>query len=99
MISVIIPAYNAAPHLKGALKSLQNQTFQDFEVIVVDDGSTDNSKEIIKRFANVKYCYQTNQGESAARNKGMSLAKGEYFAFLDADYVHFCDEQRDVFCL
>ena len=85
MISVIIPAYNAAPHLKGALKSLQNQTFQDFEVIVVDDGSTDNSKEIIKRFANVKYCYQTNQGESAARNKGMSLAKGEYFAFLDAD--------------
>ncbi|MBN2644200.1 MAG: glycosyltransferase [Desulfuromonadaceae bacterium] len=84
-VSVIIPAYNAAAYLAKALQSLARQTYQNFEIIVVDDGSTDNSTVIVQRFPNVRYHYQENQGEAAARNKGMELARGQFLAFLDAD--------------
>jgi glycosyltransferase involved in cell wall biosynthesis len=84
-ISVIIPAYNAGKYIGDALDSLRQQTFSDFETIVIDDGSDDHTRRIVKQFSRVRYYYQANLGEASARNNGMSLAKGDYFAFLDAD--------------
>ena len=89
-VSVIIPTYNRA-HLVGrAIQSVLNQTYQDFEVIVVDDGSTDNTEEIIKEFQKkderIKYIkHEKNKGGSAARNTGIKAARGAYIAFLDSD--------------
>ncbi|MBW4683618.1 MAG: glycosyltransferase [Komarekiella atlantica HA4396-MV6] len=86
-VSVIIPAYNAMTYLPETLKSVLKQTFTDFEVLIIDDGSTDN----IGQWANdlvdsrVKLIVQKNQGASVARNTGIAQAKGEYIAFLDAD--------------
>jgi glycosyltransferase involved in cell wall biosynthesis len=93
MISVIIPAYNRASYLKEAIQSVLDQDYFNvldlaslFELLVIDDGSTDNTKEIIKAFGDrVRYHYQVNKGISAARNIGLSLAKGDYIAFLDSD--------------
>jgi len=88
-VSVIIPTYNRAKLLPRTINSVLNQTFQDFELIIVDDGSTDNTKEVIKGFQNkderIKYVYQNNQGESGARNTGLRESQGEYVAFLDSD--------------
>lgn len=89
--SVIIPAYNAEDFIEEALESVLAQTWRDVEVIVVDDGSTDGTSEIATSFEHVKYIYQSNKGPAAARNVGLSLAKGEYIAFLDADDV-WCPE-------
>ena len=87
-VSVIIPTYNRA-HLVGrAIHSVLNQTYQDFELIVVDDGSTDNTEEVVKSFNNerIKYIkHEKNKGGSAARNTGIKDSKGEYIAFLDSD--------------
>jgi len=89
-VSVIIPTYNRA-HLVGrAIQSVLNQTYQDFEIIVVDDGSADNTKEVIKKFQEqdkrVKYIrHEKNRGGSAARNTGIKASRGEYIAFLDSD--------------
>lgn len=89
MISVIIPLYNASRFIAETLASVQSQTYSDWECIVVDDGSTDNSASIVKNIAvsdeRIKYVYQENAGPSAARNHGLQLAKGEYVQFLDAD--------------
>ena len=89
MISVIIPLYNASRFIAETLASVQSQTYSDWECIVVDDGSTDNSAAIVKNIAvsdeRIKYVYQENAGPSAARNHGLQLAKGEYVQFLDAD--------------
>ncbi len=82
-VSVIIPTYNRAEKLKLAVKSVLNQTYQDFELIIVDDGSDDNTKEIVKSFKNSKIRYyknRTNKGPGAARNKGIKYAKGKYIA-------------------
>ena len=87
-ISIIIPTYNYAQYICEAIESVLNQTYKDFEIIVVDDGSTDNTKEVIKPYLNkIKYIYQQNSGPSAARNRGIKEAKGEYIAFLDADDI------------
>lgn len=88
-VSVIILAHNLAHFVGEALQSVLDQTFMDFEVIVVDDGSTDNTREVVVRFTDprVRYVYQDNQERSAARNTGIRLAQGEYIAFLDADDV------------
>ena len=87
-ISIIIPTYNSAQYICEAIESVLNQTYKDFEIIVVDDGSTDNTKEVIKPYLNkIKYIYQQNSGPSAARNRGIKEAKGEYIAFLDADDI------------
>ena len=87
-VSVIIPTYNRA-HLVGrAIRSVLNQTYQDFELIVVDDGSTDNTEEVVKGFNDdrIRYiCHDENKGGSAARNTGIKIALGEYIAFLDSD--------------
>ena len=86
-ISVVIPLYNKGPYVKRALLSVLAQTFPDFEVIVVDDGSTDESMQIVKNIHDfrVKLIQQENAGVSAARNRGIQEAKADLIAFLDAD--------------
>jgi glycosyltransferase involved in cell wall biosynthesis len=83
-ISVVIPSYNRAHLIAETIQSVLAQTFQDFEIIVVDDGSSDNTQEVISHFP-VRYFYQENKGASAARNTGIRLSLGEYIAFLDSD--------------
>jgi glycosyltransferase involved in cell wall biosynthesis len=87
MISVIIPVYNAAAFICNALDSVRSQTFRDYEIIVVDDGSTDNTVSIVNNFPNIRLFHQANQGCGAARNRGVDEAQGEYLAFLDADDI------------
>jgi len=88
-VSVIIPTYNRALKLKEAIQSVLDQTYTDYEVIVVDDGSVDNTREVVNELKQhsdkLVYVYQENRGRSAARNYGISLAKGDYIAFLDSD--------------
>lgn len=89
LVSVIIPVYNKEDSIRQTIESVLHQTFRDFELILVNDGSTDSSGHIASAFqgidSRVKYCHQENQGVSAARNKGIDLAKGKYITFLDAD--------------
>ena len=87
MFSIIIPVYNKADCIKTTLRSVLNQTFTEFEVLIIDDGSTDSSIEVIKQFSDprIKVIQQTNSGVSAARNTGIEQACQEWIAFLDAD--------------
>ena len=84
-ISVVIPAYNAEKFIERALNSVLKQSFEPFEIIVVDDGSQDSTAEKIKKFSNVIIISQINKGEGSARNAGIKAAKGDYVAFLDSD--------------
>ncbi len=88
MISIIIPTYNRNNILKRAIKSALNQTFQDFEIIVIDDASTKSPEKLITSFndSRIKYfCHESNRGANAARNTGIKLSSGKYIAFLDSD--------------
>ena len=85
LISVIVPCYNHGEYLETAIESILLQSYKNHEIIVVDDGSTDNTKLVAKKYAEVKYVYQTNQGLSAARNKGIEKSTGKFLVFLDAD--------------
>lgn len=87
IVTVVIPCYNHAHYLPEALNSVLAQTFTDWEAIIVDDGSTDNTLDVAIQFtdARIRYVYQENQGLSAARNTGIRQANGQYLAFLDAD--------------
>lgn len=87
MFSVIIPLYNKAPYIAKAIESVLGQTYCDFEVIVIDDGSTDQSLEVAKTFENksITIVSQPNSGVSTARNNGVKIAKHPYICFLDAD--------------
>jgi len=88
MISVIIPAYNAAKSIQACLDSVFNQTYKDIEVIVVDDGSEDNLALALTNCKNkLTILHQDNKGAPAARNYGFSISRGEYVIFLDADIV------------
>lgn len=85
-VSVVIPAYNAGECIKRAIESVLAQTFCDYEVIVVDDGSTDNTAEAVRKYGpKVRYIHQDNAGVSVARNTAIAAAKGKWIAFLDAD--------------
>lgn len=90
LVSVVIPVHNGQAHLRGSLSSVIRQTLTDIEILVVDDASTDNTREIIEDFvkADDRVIYVAGPGigsASAARNVGLDMAKGEYLAFLDAD--------------
>ncbi|AFZ04852.1 amino acid adenylation domain protein [Oscillatoria nigro-viridis PCC 7112] len=84
-VSVVIPSYNSAKFLPEAIESVLEQSYPHFEVIVVDDGSTDETKEICDRYPKVKYFYQNNRGHATARNTGLQISTGEYLLFLDSD--------------
>ncbi len=85
--SVVIPLYNKANYIEKTIRSVLKQTYEDYEIIVVNDGSTDNSLEIVKKISSkkIKIIEQKNQGVAVARNTGIKYAQGEYIAFLDAD--------------
>ncbi|MBN2396109.1 MAG: glycosyltransferase [Candidatus Atribacteria bacterium] len=106
-LSIIIPTYNCSLFLPEAIDSVLEQTFQDYEIIVIDDGSTDETEVVISRYgSNIVYIKQENLGPSAARNRGLNIAIGEYIVFLDADdillpaklemQVSFLDHNQDV---
>jgi len=85
-VSVVIPAYNAERHIRETLDSVLAQTYRDFEVVVVDDGSTDRTREIVGSYGGPVRCIaQANAGPSAARNRGVREARGEFVAFVDSD--------------
>ena len=88
-VSIIVPMYNTEKDVARCLETLANQTLQDIEIIVVNDGSTDNSKKIVldyaRKYSNIVYLEKKNGGLSDARNYGMKFAKGEYIAFVDSD--------------
>lgn len=105
MVSVIIPVYNAERFLSDAVESVIAQSYNDWELILIDDGSSDQSAAICDRYAsqhsNIKVLHQNNKGVSAARNVGIGVAQGEFLAFMDADdaiapeYLqHLCDQQK-----
>ena len=86
MVSVVIPTYNRAAYLRVAIESVLNQTYRDFEIIIVDDASTDNTSEIVKVFGpKLRYILQEKRERSAARNTGIKNALGDIIAFLDSD--------------
>lgn len=95
-VSIVVPVYNAEKYLKKCLDSLINQSLKDIEIIIINDGSTDNSEEVIKNYQDkkIRYIYQANEGVGKTRNKAINIAKGKYIMFVDADdYVsnHFCE--------
>lgn len=94
-VSVVIPAYNSARFIGHALRSVRTQTYQPHEVIVVDDGSTDDTRAVVAAAgADIRYIRQPNQGVSAARNAGLAAATGELICFLDADDLWEADKLR-----
>lgn len=100
MITVFTPTYNRKEKLKRLYKSLLEQEYKDFEWVIVDDGSTDNTEEVVKEFIKedlirINYFKQENQGKSLAHNKGVELAKGDYFVGIDSD----CFFTRDALAI
>ena len=85
--SVVIPTYNRAHLIKETIESVQKQTFSDWELIIVDDGSTDDTKSVVKSVDDkrIQYVFQENAERSVARNNGFRHAKGQYICFLDSD--------------
>ncbi len=87
LVSVIIPTYNRAHLVVEAIQSAKAQSYPTIQIIVVDDGSQDDTAQSVAKFENVEYYYQENKGQAAARNLGLSYAKGEYIASLDSDDI------------
>ncbi len=87
LVSVIIPTYNRAHLVVRAIQSAKAQSYPAIQIIVVDDGSQDDTAQRIAQLENVEYYYQENKGQGAARNLGLSYAKGEYIASLDSDDI------------
>ena len=92
LISAVIPVYNGERFLAEALESVLSQDYPSVEVLAIDDGSTDGTAAICKRFAGLRYIWQTNQGLAAARNRGIREASGEFAAVLDADDLWVSDK-------
>ncbi|MEA5129460.1 MAG: glycosyltransferase [Proteiniphilum sp.] len=90
-VSVVIPVYNTEAYVEEAVQSIMNQTLKDIEIIIIEDGSTDNSLSVIKKLAleddRIQYFSQPNQGQSVARNIGIDKAAGEYIYFMDSDDI------------
>lgn len=112
MVSIVVPVYNAQEYIARTLDSFISQSLQDWEVIIVDDGSTDNSSQIIKEYTQkdtrFKYYKQTNAGVSVARNTGIKKASGQFISFCDSDdtwyphnlerRIHFLEENKLDWC-
>lgn len=100
-ISIVVPVYNTSPYLKECLDSATNQTLKDIEIICINDGSTDNSYEILKQYANqdsrITVIDQQNSGVSVARNTGILNANGEYVLFLDSDDILCLDTCETIY--
>lgn len=100
-VSVIVPIYNAEAYIEECVRSILNQTFSDFELILVDDGSKDGSLELCKKIASqdsrVKVIHQENAGSAAAKNTGISLARGNYISFCDSDDTIDCDYIQNLY--
>lgn len=87
-VSIIIPVYNGEKYVSEAIDSVLNQTYKDFEIIVIDDGSKDNTLNILRMYRDkIKWKSQENRGQASAINEGINIAKGKYIAYLDADDV------------
>jgi glycosyltransferase involved in cell wall biosynthesis len=97
-VSIIIPTYNCAGYLGRAIDSVCAQTYKDYEILVVDDGSTDNTRDVAMQYGRkLRYLYQQNRGVSAARNHAISKASGELLAYLDADDMWYSEKlERQV---
>jgi glycosyltransferase involved in cell wall biosynthesis len=89
-----MPAYNAGRYIRASIESVLNQTYRDFELIIINDGSTDNTEEIIKKYDDYRivYIHQNNAGVSSARNTGLKKTKGDYITFLDSDDLWIPDK-------
>ena len=86
LVSVIIPVFNSERYIASAVESVLKQTYKEFELIVVNDGSTDKTVKVLEQYIDrIHYAYQPNKGVAAARNAGIRASKGEYIAFLDSD--------------
>ena len=95
IISVIIPVYNGENYISEAIESVLNQSYQPLDLIVLDDGSTDDTAKIAKSFgSSIRYHYQMNEGIASARNQGITLAQGDFFAFLDADDLWTAEKMK-----
>ncbi len=94
-VSIIIPTHNRVIFLKEALDSVIKQSFSDFELIVVDDGSTDGTADLVAKYPGVRYIYQKNRGVSSARNLGIRSARGNFIAFLDSDDLWLNDKLKE----
>jgi len=92
LVSVIIPAFNCASFIRDALRSVSEQSYPSVELLVIDDGSTDETPYIVQSQPGVRYLRQDNRGPSAARNAGIAAARGDYIAFLDADDLWMPDK-------
>ena len=96
-ISVIIPAYNSGKYIKAAIDSVLIQSYKPLEIIIIDDGSTDNTETVIRSYGDkVVYCHQENAGSGKARNTGIKLAKGDWIAFLDSDDYWYEDHLKKL---
>ena len=95
-VSIVLPTYNRAATLPRAVESVLSQSYSDFELIIVDDGSSDQTKEVISKYKDqrIRYVYQNNSGASAARNAGIQLARASYVAFQDSDDEWLADKLR-----
>ena len=95
LVSVVIPTYDRAELLPRAVRSVLAQTYQNMEIIIVDDGSRDNTQEVVKSFSDPRVRYvrhDTNRGVSAARNTGIKNSRGEFIGLLDSDDEYFFEE-------
>ncbi len=101
--SIILPTYNRAHFLPDAIDSVIRQTYKNWELIIVDDGSTDNTKEVVNKYlqkhSSIEYVYQENRERSAARNKGISMASGAFICFLDSDDAFASNHLQEFYSL
>lgn len=102
-LSIIIPVFNTQDYISDCLKSIMDARLENVEIIIIDDGSTDNSREIINEFSknenNILYYFQENKGQGAARNKALKLAKGDYVYFMDSDDILNPNKFKEVFAI
>src|SRR5271157_4444878 len=90
LVSVIMPLYNKRPYVERSIESISSQTYSNWELIIVDDGSTDGSADVVPRDdRRIKLLRQANSGPGAARNRGTEMASGDYLAFIDADDCYY----------